>query len=104
MASIEVPMDPVAGLNDGSATSAGVYRQWAADGPWQHTLSSLEALPVVDGEMLTLPVWGVGPLVPPAFVVTLLAIAVLVLGVVTFLALSQADRRSAEWRLLVNRW
>jgi twitching motility protein PilJ len=96
MASIGMPMDQSAGLNDGSATSAGVYRPM--DGPDDSVassrLSSLEAsAPVVDGEMLTLPVLGRRPIGQhQRILVTLLAIAVLVLGVVTFLALSQADR------------
>ncbi len=96
MASIGMPMDQSAGSNDGAAISTGVYRPM--DGPDEafatSRLTSLgEASPVANGDFLTLPVLGRRPIGQhQRILVTLLAIAVLVLGVVTFLALSQADK------------
>lgn len=96
MASIGMPMDASVGPNDDVAVSTGVYRQ--SDGPddafASSRLTSLEeSAPVASGDLLTLPVLGSRPIGQhQRILVTLLAIAVLVLGVVTFLALSQADK------------
>jgi len=96
MASIGMPMDRSPGLNDDVTVSTGAYRpnDGADDVFASSRLTSLEeSAPVASGDLLTLPVLGRRPIGQhQRILVTLLAIAVLVLGAVTFLALSQADK------------
>ena len=97
MASIGMPMEASPGVNDdASVRTGGVYRSMdgSDDAFASSRMTSLEeAVPVASGDLLTLPVLGRRPIGQhQRILVTLLAIAVVVLGLVTFLALNQADK------------
>ena len=96
MASIGMPMDPLAGANNEATVSTGVYRSMdSPDDVFANTrmTSFEEAAPGAAGDLLSLPVLGRRPIGQhQRILVALLAVAVLVLGGVTLLALSQADK------------
>ena len=97
MASIGMPLEPTPGANDDAAISTGgIYRSMDGSDDTFATsrMTSLEeTVPVASGDLLTLPVLGRRPIGQhQRILVTLLAVAVVVLGLVTFLALSQADK------------
>ena len=96
MASIGAPMDPLT-LSGGEALmSNGIYSPAElTDGAFAGSrMSALEPLGIHgDGELLTLPVLGRRPIAQhQRILVTALAVAVVVLGVVTLLALNQAHK------------
>ena len=96
MASLSVPMDAMAVSSGEAVVSSGMYipAEQTDDAFASSRLRALEESGVQPtGELLTLPVLGRRPIGQhQRILVTVLAIAVLVLGVVTFLALNQADK------------
>ena len=96
MASIGAPMDSLAISSGEVMMSNGMYSPAeSTDGAFASSrMSSLEQSGIQgDGELLTLPLLGRRPIAQhQRILVTALAVAVIVLGVVTFLALNQADK------------
>jgi twitching motility protein PilJ len=102
MVSIGMPMDQFAGSNDeggsstSTSTSTGAYRPVESPGDAfanSRLMSLEETVPVANADWLTLPVLGRRPIGQhQRILVTLLAATIVVLGGVTFLALSQADK------------
>ncbi len=96
MASLSAPVDAMAVSGGEAVVSSGMYSpaELTDDAFASSRLSSLEESGVqTSGELLSLPVLGRRPIGQhQRILVTVLAIAVVVLGVMTFLALSQADK------------
>ena len=96
MASIGTPMDPSINSGGEAIMSNGMYSfAGSIDGAFASSPTrSVEQSGIEsDGELLTLPVLGSRPIGQhQRILVTVLAVAVVVLGVVTFLALNQANK------------
>ena len=96
MASIGAPMDPLALTGEATVISRGMYSpaeptDVSSGSDRTGSLEPLEAQK--NGELLTLPVLGRRPIGQhQRILVTVLSLAVVVLAVVTFLALNQADK------------